>query len=110
MSVYSLILDENAKERFIGIFTTLEKANEAMFFHSYGCLKIRKIDVDKVYFTPINDYGGKSETNLGKHVVTVECNYNRTIISDKIRAMLHKDNDLDAFLEKSKEYEDEGED
>lgn len=101
MSVFMVIFDQDGYERFVGTFTSIEKANDAvkMCPGSYGNKIIRKIDTDQVYLTKINDCEIKSSTDIGEEVSVTKCNKkNGFKVSEKFRASLHKDNELDEFL------------
>jgi hypothetical protein len=110
MSVYIVIHDENAYERFIGLFSTLELAqkvvNESPIYSGY--LDIRKIDMDKLYFTDVSCCNIKTCTELGTRVSCVEKSYgSQKELSDELKNMLHEDNDFENFYNEQSEFREE---
>jgi predicted transcriptional regulator len=118
MEVYIVIytLGDDFKD-FVGIFTTLEKAQLVtdMFYRSYGELIVYKVDTDKLYLTsmvrPPDRFGIKLELEpIGEEIFRHKCEKNKTAeISDEFRALLHKNNHLDSFSDQYIEIKDSDE-
>jgi hypothetical protein len=101
MSVYIVTLNQEKIERFIGLFSTFENAQEAAKLCpcTYGDLTISEIDLDKVYITRIEDMD-----DIGKKIRVLSSkkqsqNPKFSDVSPVFNNMLHLKNDLNGFYE-----------
>lgn len=114
MAVYFASKDNGyGNERFVGIFTSLEKANEMCKLLPFSNdIRIYKVDTDKLYLTPMNltcpDIN--SCVQLGEFVDKVNGpdDYNIDEIN-KLSEYLHKNGDLEGYL-KDNEFVDDNDD
>lgn len=109
-TVYVIFRDDGSGyERFFGIFSDYDKAiNLCKSCPSiYGYFVIRKIDLDKIYLTNINEYDIKSSTHIGTHVITLDSPENKIDVTEDFKSHLHENNDFDGYISEEGE-EDEG--
>ncbi len=109
MSVYAIFKnDGSGHERFFGIFSDYDKAIELCKTCPGDFLQfeIRKIDLDKIYLTNVNDYDLVSSTAIGEHFMTLDFEENTADVSDDFTAHLHETNDFKNYQNDFKNTEE----
>lgn len=104
MSVFIVFKNDiDGFQRFFGIFSDYDKAIDLCksCVGNFQQFDIRKVDIDKIYLTNVNDYG----ISIGEHFMTLDLSENMGNVTDDFKLCLHETNDFENYCKDFKEEE-----